>query len=183
MTRPITFVWMVLLAVLITACSATQEIESDLGIDGAPDWVNEGTQAVDNDDGRLIYGVAFAPPVNDVALQTAAADNRARAEIARVVSTYINSTLNDYAASSGEVATSSLEHSLTSSTQTVLNGTKIKGRWRDTKTGNIYSFAELDMAALDDAIAAAAKLSQGFKEFYKENATANFERFLKGESL
>ena len=44
------------LCVLLTACTGgATKIESDLGIKGAPDWVNEGTQAVSNKDGRLIH--------------------------------------------------------------------------------------------------------------------------------
>ena len=34
------------------------------------------------------------------------------------------------------------------------------------------------MKKLDDAISAAEKLSQSFKEYYSKNASANFERFL-----
>ncbi len=168
-----------MLVSVLAACSSSPTIESDLGIDGAPDWVNEGTQAVDNDDGRFVYGVAFAPPLNDVSLQTSTADTRARAEVARMVSTYIDHTLSDYAASTGDSATSSIQQTLNSSTQTVLNGAKIKGHWKDEDTGNIYSFAEMDMEALDDAISTAGKLSQNFKDYYQQKANANFDRFMK----
>lgn len=164
---------------MLGACSSSPKIESDMGIKGAPDWVNEGTQAVDHKDGRYIYGVAFAPPINDESLQTSTADNRARAEVAKVVSTYIDSTLSDYISSTGGSASTNIEQSINSVTQTVLNGAKIKGRWRDKKSGNIYSFAEMDMKSLDDAIAAAGKLSQNFKEYYSQKASANFDRFIK----
>jgi hypothetical protein len=179
MKKPIQPFFLLLAVALMAACSSSPTIESDMGIKGAPDWVNEGTQAVDNDDGRFVYGVAFAAPLNDESLQTSAADSRARAEVAKMVSTYVDHTLSDYSASTGDTATSSIEQNLSSSTQTVLNGAKIKGRWKDKKTGNIYSFAEMDMKALDDAIAAAGKLSQTFKDFYQKNATVNFDRFMK----
>lgn len=168
-------------AVLLAACSSSPKIESDLGIKGAPDWVNEGTQAVSDDGGRLIHGVGSAPVLNDQALQTAAADNRARAEVARIVSTFIDSTLSDYSASAGidSNAELSIEQNINATTQTALNGARIKGRWRDPKTGTIWSFAEMDMKALNDAIAAASKLSGSFKQFYARNANANFDRFVK----
>lgn len=168
-------------ALLLAACSSSPTIESDLGIKGAPDWVNEGTQAVSDDDGRLIYGVGSAPVLNDPALQTAAADNRARAEVARIVSTFIDSTISDYSASAGadSNAALSIEQSISTTTQTALNGARIKGRWRDPNNGTIYSFAEMDMKALGDAIAAAGKLSDSFKRFYSQKANANFDRFVK----
>lgn len=167
-----------LLLPMLVACGGSPTIESDLGIDGAPDWVNEGTQAIEDEGGRFIYGVAFAPPMNDPSLQTATADSRARAELARTVSTYVDSTLSDYSASTGNSASSSIERNITTTTETLLNGSKIKGRWQDKNSGNIYSFAEMDMESLDDAIAAADKLSAEFKKFYSENANANFKRFV-----
>ena len=168
-------------ALLLAACSSSPTVESDLGIEDAPDWVNEGTQAVSDDDGRLIHGVGSAPVLNDEALQTSAADNRARAEVARIVSTFIDSTISDYSASAGAESTAelSIEQSINATTQTALNGAKIKGRWRDPNTGTIYSFAEMDMKALGDAIAAAGKLSTSFKQFYAQKANANFDRFVK----
>ena len=169
----------VLPVMLLMACSGSPKIESDLGIKGAPDWVNEGTQAVDNKNGRFIYGVASAPPLNDDALQTSTADQRARAEVARVVATYVDATLSDYSESTGEDASMSIEQTINSITQTVLNGSSVKGRWRDDNSGNIWSFVEMDMKALDDAIATSAKLSQNFKGYYSGNSGANFERFMK----
>ena len=167
-------------AVLAMAgCSSSTKIESNLSIEGAQGWVNEGTQAVDNKKGRFIYGVASAPPLNDEALQTSTADGRARAEVARVISTYVDSTVSDYSSSTGDDANMSIEQSVNTLTQTVLNGSKIKGRWRDKSSNNIWSFAEMDMKALDDAIAASDKLSQNFKGYYSKNSAANFDRFVK----
>lgn len=172
----------VILSVLggLAACSGKQTIESDMGMSGAPDWVNEGTQAVDDDGGRYIQGVAFAPPLNDESLQISTADSRARAEVARVVSSFVDSTLSDYSASSGDAAVTSIEQTVISSTRTALNGARIKARWKDSETGNIYSFAEMDMETLDDSIGAAGELSQSFKAFFSERANANFERFVQG---
>lgn len=152
-----------------------------MGMSDAPDWVNEGTQAVDDDDGRYIQGVAYAPPLNDQSLQTSTADSRARAEVARVVSSLVDSTLSDYSASTGDTAVSNIEQTVISSTRTALNGVRIKARWKDTDTGNIYSFAEMDMDALDDSIRTASKLSDNFKAFYTNQANANFERFVQGQ--
>jgi len=165
----------------LAACSSTETIESDLGMPNAPDWVNEGTQAVGDDDGSYIQGVAYAPPLNDQSLQTATADSRARAEVARVVSSFVDSTLNDYSASTGDTAVSNIEQTVTSSTRTALNGVRIKARWKDQQTGNIYSFAEMDMDALDYAISTASKLSDSFRVFYNSRASANFERFVQGQ--
>lgn len=164
---------------LITACGGNRTVESDLGIKGAPDWVNEGTQAISDEDGRLIQGVGMAPPLGDESLQVTTADSRARAEIARVISSYVDATLRDYSASSGSRADLAVNNSINTTTQTVLNGAKVKGRWKDPKTGNIYAFAELDLDTLEEAIAAAKSLSTNFKQYFSDNANAGFDRFVK----
>ena len=178
MTRLSTFS-VLFLALALGACSSKTTIESDMGLDNAPDWVNEGTQAVSDDDGRLIHGVGMAPAMGDVSLQKATADNRARAEIARVLSTFVDAVINDYTASTGGVADLNVEREIRSTTQLVLSGARILGHWKDEDTGDVYAFAELDMDAVDKSLETATALSDAFKGHYKQNADANFDRFME----
>ena len=163
----------------LAACSSNTTVESDLGIAGAPDWVNEGTQAIDNDDGQKLHGVGMAPAMNDTSLQKSSADNRARAEIAHILKTYIDSTLNDYTASVGDSADMNVERELRSSSQIALSGSIILGYWKDPNTNDIYAFAELRLDTMDELIAKAENLSDDFKQFYKRNNNANFDRFIQ----
>ncbi len=167
------------LALVLVACSNKTVIESDMGLSDAPDWVNEGTQAVKDDDGRLIHGVGMAPAMGDVSLQKATADNRARAEIARVLSTYVDAVINDYTASSGSDADLNVEREIRSTTQLALSGARILGHWKDEDSGDVYAFAELDMEAVDKSLETATSLSDAFKGHYKQNADANFDRFME----
>jgi hypothetical protein len=167
-------------ATVLFGCSGNETIESDLGIKGAPDWVNEGTQAVSDRDGQLIQGVGMAPPMNDPSLQKSTADNRARAEVARVLSTFIDSTINDYTSNNNGNNSSSVERDIRSATKLALNGAIIKGNWKDKKTGDIYSFSELDMEKVDKAIEAASAMNENFKSFFSTNSNANFDRFVEG---
>ena len=167
------------LALLLAACSSKTTIESDMGLDDAPDWVNEGTQAVNDDDGRLIHGVGMAPAMGDVSLQKATADNRARAEIARVLSTYVDAVIKDYTASTGNDADLNVEREIRSTTQLALSGARILGHWKDEDTGDVYAFAELDMDAVDKSLETATSLSEAFKGHYKESGGANFDRFME----
>ena len=79
-----------LVASALSACSSTTQVESDLSIKGAPDWVNEGTHILNDKDGRLFHGVGLASPMGDMSLQKSVADDRARAEVARVLSSYMD---------------------------------------------------------------------------------------------
>ena len=167
------------LALALAACSSKTTIESDMGLNNAPDWVNEGTQAVSDDGGQLIHGVGMAPPMGDISLQKATADNRARAEIARVLSTYVDAVISDYTASAGGETDMNVEREIRSTTQLVLSGARMLGHWKDEDTGDVYAFAELDMDAVDKSLETATALSDAFKGHYKENADANFERFME----
>jgi hypothetical protein len=167
------------LALALGACSSKTSIESDMGLNNAPDWVNEGTQAVSNDGGRLIHGVGMAPPMGDVSLQKATADNRARAEIARVLSTYVDAVISDYTASTGGETDMNVEREIRSTTQLVLSGARMLGHWKDEDSGDVYAFAELDMDAVDKSLQTATALSEAFKGHYKQNANANFDRFMQ----
>jgi hypothetical protein len=173
-----------LITVLLTAsgCSSKQssaDIETDMKLAGAPAWVNQGTNAISNEEGRLIHGVGSAPAMGDLSLQKATADNRARAEIARIMSTFIDSTIADYSASNGESFDMSVDKTLKSSTRAALSGAVIIGSWRSTESGEVYSFAELDLKKLETSISNADKINQSFKDYSKQNLETNFDRFTK----
>ena len=117
--------------------------------------------------------------MGDISLQKATADNRARAEIARVLSTYVDAVISDYTASAGGETDMNVEREIRSTTQLVLSGARMLGHWKDEDTGDVYAFAELDMDAVDKSLETATALSDAFKGHYKENADANFERFME----
>lgn len=165
---------------LLSACGGGRtHIESDLGIKGAPDWVNEGTQAVSDKKGRLIQGVGMSAALGDFSLQKTTADARARAEIARVLSSYIESTMNDFTASAGGQLDASVEREIKTKTALALSGARILGHWRDKKTGVIYAFAELDMKEVDATLKAATAMSEGFQKYYSQKAASGFDRFVE----
>ncbi|SES64088.1 LPP20 family lipoprotein [Thalassotalea agarivorans] len=169
------------IVVVIVGCSSGTDIESDLGLENAPDWVNEGSKAIDNDDGRLVQGVGSAPKMGDLSLQKSTADNRARAEIARIMSTFMDATMSDYSASNGEEFDMQVQQVIKSSTQIALNGSKIMGNWRDPETGILFSFAELDMSKLKEAVANADIMNKSFQKYFDDEFDANFDRFMKKE--
>ena len=82
--------------ILLTGCSSKTEVDSDLHIKGAPDWVNEGNQMLNDRDGRLFHGIGSAPEMGNLSLQKNTADDRARAELARIFSSYLKVVSNDY---------------------------------------------------------------------------------------
>lgn len=168
------------LLLILVGCSSKTMVESDLGIKGAPDWVNEGTQILNDKGGRYFHGVGQAPPMGDESLQISTADNRARAEVARILSTYIDVVQRDYGAASssaGEVAAEqAVSRQIESLTKTNLSGAEIIGHWRDKKSGNIHSIAELDLKQVKKVVAAGKEMNGGFGPFLESRGDNIFDR-------
>lgn len=172
-----------LLALAVTACSSTTKVESDLGIKGAPDWVNEGTNILNNKDGRLFHGVGSASPMGDMSLQKSIADDRARAEVARVLSSYMDVVSNDYLAEAkagGEnVSEEAVSRQIKALTKVNLTGSRVIGNWRNPKSNIIYSIVELDMKHVKNTLATTQSMNEDFKRYIDISAENIFDRVAK----
>ncbi|HEY5992997.1 MAG TPA: hypothetical protein VIU46_00185 [Gallionellaceae bacterium] len=173
-----------LLVAFVAACSSgPTKVESDLAIKGAPDWVNEGTNILNNKDGRLFHGVGSATAMGDQALQTSTADDRARAEVARILSSYMDVVSSDYqaAAKSGEntVNEESVSRQIKNLTKVNMAGVRIIGRWRDTKTNTIWSIAELDMNHVKSTLAGVQDMNADLKRYIETSGDNIFDRVAK----
>ena len=172
------------LLLILAGCSGKTLVESDLGVKGAPDWVNEGTQIINDKDGRYFHGVGQAPPMGDDSLQISTADNRARAEVARIISTYIEVVQRDYGAASGsgEVVASeqSVSREIESLSKTNISGSEVIGHWKDKRTGNIYSIAELDLEQVKKVVAASKEMNGEFSHFLEFQGDNIFDRKVEG---
>jgi len=174
---------MALFVSAISACSSTTKVESDLGIKGAPDWVNQGTNILSEKDGRLFHGVGSASPMGDMSLQKSVADDRARAEVARVLSSYMDVVSNDYmsSAKAGGANTNeeAVSRQINALTKVNLAGAKVIGNWRDPKTNIIYSIVELDMKQVKSTLAGTQNMNEDLKRYIESSADNIFDRVAK----
>lgn len=165
--------------ILLAACGSTQ-LDSDLNIKGAPDWVNKGTAYVNNKDGRLFHGVGSAGAMGDDALQRSTADDRARAEVARIFSSYLDVASRDYqsASRSGDVkaAEEAVSRQIKNLTQVNLAGTRIVARWLDKRTGVVYAIAEIDTKQVKDTLATTRDMNDNVRRYLQTNADNIFDR-------
>ncbi len=166
-------------AALLAAC-AGRDIESDMGMPNAPDWVNEGTRALAADDGRLFHGVGSAPPMDDRSLQRATADTRARADLAAVLGTYMDTVVADYASTAGsedfDAREQSVRREIEAVTRVNLSGARIIARWKDSESGTIYSLAELDLDHVQQTVSAVETMNPGLRQHIRERGANIFDR-------
>lgn len=180
------YLYLLLLAfgVTLAACSGRTVVESDLGIKDAPDWVNEGSQALNDENGRYIHGLGSAPQMSDQSLQIATADDRARAEVARVLSSYMNVVSQDYTGAAGygadQYGERAVSRQIDNITRLNMSGVRIIAHWKDSKNGTIYSLAELDMRRVRDVVAKVQDMNTGLREHFTANGDRIFDRFSEG---
>ena len=179
-----------LLLTVFAGCSTEPpaKVESNLGIKGAPDWVNKGSSVMNSKDGRMFYGVGSASQMGDIALQKATADDRARAEVARVLSSYLDVVSNDYmaAAKAGQAGDNNVDTSeqivsrqIKNTTRVNMAGARIIGSWRDPKSNTIWSIAELDMNHVKRTMAGVNDMNADLKRYIETSADNIFDRFTK----
>ncbi len=171
---------LLIISLLLVACSSKTQVESDLHIEDAPDWVNEGNQMLSDDDGRLFHGIGSAPPMGDYSLQKNTADDRARAEVARIFSSYLTVATKDYSAAAGQgdeqISEQAISRQIDNLTQINLTGTKIIGRWQDENSGSIWSLAELDLERVSQTLDKAMQMSPALREFLSREGESIFDR-------
>ena len=172
-----------LIAVAFSACSSKTKVESDLGLKGAPDWVNQGSNILNDKNGRLFHGVGSASTTGDMSLQKSVADDRARAEVARILSSYMDVVTNDYMSSAkaggDNVSEEAVSRQIKALTKVNLTGARIIGNWRDPKTNIIYSIAELDMNHVKSTLAGTHDMNDDLRRYIKSSADNIFDRIAK----
>jgi hypothetical protein len=168
------------ITMFLSACAGKTMVESDLGMSNAPDWVNEGTQYLNDNDGRLFHGVGQAPAMGDASLQMSSADNRARAEVARILSSFMDVVSNDYssaAASEGrQVSQQNVSREISNLTQVNLTGVRIIGHWKNEKDGTVFSIAELDMQHMQGTLNAVKDMNSDLKRYLSTEGQNIFDK-------
>jgi cytosine/adenosine deaminase-related metal-dependent hydrolase len=120
--------------------------------------------------------IGVASGIKNRAMLISTADNRARAEIAKILETYVAYLAKDYIASTtaGDMEASTeeqhVEQALKTFTKTTLHGTQIIDRWRDPADGSLFSVCEMDLFAFKDALDEYKELDAQARDYVRENA-------------
>ena len=166
----------VLLAVglfLMTGCASAP---AKLDEPEMPQWVYKGSGAFDDDKGKVFYGVGIASGISNKALLFSTADNRARAEVAKTLETYVAVLAKDYMASTtaGDMSASSeeqhVEQALKTFSKTTLHGATIIDHWQDPEDKTMYSLCQLDLLAFQEALDNYKELDEKVRDYVRENA-------------
>lgn len=157
------------------------------GCGGPPTWVKKGSGPYNEKDGRAFYGVGAIAGVKNDPLAWEAAENRARADIARSFETYTAYLMRDYAASTtgGDFTKSTEEQNVERAIKTfsavTLSGVRPVDRYKDVKTGTYYVLTKMSLKEVQDAIQQSRELNSQVRDFIRKNSERLFDRLEKEE--
>lgn len=143
------------LAAVMSGCGPGVAVDEPSGVHEAfasgPAWVNKGGAAFPDDKGKAIYGVGSFSGSKNPALGRIAVDQRARAEVGKVLKTFVASVTKDYmkhaiagdmsAAEEGQV----VENVQKAITKVTLVGCEIVDRHYDKNFNMWHALAKLEM--------------------------------------
>lgn len=167
------------LAVMWTVgCGGRQAGEAPQNLVGVdyPDWVTKGSGAFDAGEERIFYGVGSVTGIKNHALARTTADNRGRAEIAKIFEVYSASLMKDYMASTtaGDMTASAEEQHVEQAIKTfsaaTLSGVQIIDHWFHPTDGTVYALAKLDLNSFKDNLGKMNELSDRVRDYVKKNA-------------
>ena len=162
-----------LVILLISACEST------------PKWVKTGDYK--GEDAKAFYGIGEVMGIHNEPLAWDVAENRARAQMVKQLSTYTAYLMRDYAASTatGNVKTTDEEQHIETATKTfaaaTLNGVRSVDRYKDEKKGIYYVVVKMNLEDVKNMMAQSNELNREMREFVRQNADRAFERLEKEE--
>jgi hypothetical protein len=153
--------------------------------ESTPKWVKTGTYA--GQDSKAFYGIGEVMGIHNEPLAWDTAENRARAQMAKVLSTYTAYLMRDYAASTaaGDFKRTTEEQNIEEATKTftaaTLNGVRPVDRYKDEKKGIYYVVVKMDLEDVKDMLTQSKELNSQMRDFVRKNADRAFERLEKEE--
>ena len=172
---------------LFGACSSIPQIPDApkaLSEYKAPKWALIGGGAFTDDKGKAFYGVGSATGIKNYSLQRQVADDRARADLAKVFEFYVETLTKDYQAhtTAGSFDVSTEEQNAEAAVKvvvsTTLRGVTIVDHFEIPERRELISLARLDYDAFKQNVTQAEEfkqLPQQVREDIKDRADALHE--------
>ena len=153
--------------------------------ESTPKWVKSGTYT--GQDAKAFYGIGEVMGIRNEPLAWDAAENRARAQMVKILSTYTAYLMRDYAASTtvADFKNTAEEQHIEEATKTfaaaTLNGVRSVDRYQDEKKGIYYVVVKMDLDDVKDMLTQSKELNGQMRDFVRKNADRAFDRLEKEE--
>ena len=155
---------------------------------GAPAWVNTNGLSDSRCHHGNICGVDLASGIDDKSLAMDTADNRARFKVAQVLKDKVSGIADDlraqeaaghtYSGRDPELGIKNFQHDFVDLT---LTGANIIDRWRDSKTGDIYSLCLLDVKSMQETLDKISNLSTEMRHRIRKDMTKSLHELREAQ--
>jgi hypothetical protein len=151
-----------------------------------PEWVLRGSGAFGGEAGKAFYGVGSVSGIRNQALARTTADNRARAETAKIFETYVAFLMKDYMASTtaGELSAASQEQHIENAIEVfsaaTLSDVQIVDHWFH-PDGTVFALAQLDLESFTIALPKMRELALQLRNYLRKNADRAFADLASGK--
>ena len=165
-----------------TGCTGKHKL-----VPGAPEWVNRGSGAFDDEGEKVFYGIGAVTGISSQPLAVQTADQRARADIAKQLDTYVANLYRDYqtstAATMGKqvVEEQHVEESLKTFTQVSVRGARVVDHWKDPVTNTVYTLARVDLEGVKATLEQMQQLQPELRGYVRSNAEKAFNEISREE--
>jgi len=169
------------LLLLVTACASNKsQLNAEIDAQGQPKWVTRGTSTIRTAAGRYFRGVAYAKTGGDFSRQTSIADNRARAELERIVSSYIEIVSRDFMASESTLLApinhQQIMRNIEAITKQNMQGVRVDSHWQDMDADKVYAIAIIDMQHMRQRLERTPNLEPVFLDYFRTEGSKIFDR-------
>ena len=154
---------------------------------GAPKWVKDGSGAFQSDT-KAFYAVGAIKGIKNKPVAIKTADNRARAELEKVLQTYSASLMRDYATSSAvddfmePTDEQMVEQAIKMFSATTLSDVQIVKHWTDNDEDITYALAKLALDDFEERIEQARAFNIDVREYLRTNVDRLFDHFSAEEA-
>lgn len=173
--------WAQRAAVLAAICT----ILGLVGCQSTPQWVKTGSYKPE--EAKAFYSMGEVMGIRNEPLAWDAAENRARAQMVKILSTYTAYLMRDYAASTAglDLTRTAEEQHVEVATKTfaaaTLNGVRPVDRYKDEKQGIYYVVVKMELDDVKDMLMHSTELNSQMRDYVRKNADRAFERLEKEE--
>jgi hypothetical protein len=173
--------WVARAAVLATTCA----LLSLVACESTPKWVKTGSYKPE--EAKAFYSMGEVMGIRNEPLAWDAAENRARAQMVKILSTYTAYLMRDYTASTAglDLKKTAEEQHVEEATKTfaaaTLNGVRPVDRYKDEKKGIYYVVVKMELEDVKDMLMQSKELNSQMRDFVRKNADRAFERLEKEE--
>ena len=175
----------------LSPCATPKPTASPVA-NNAPEWVNKGGGAFKDAAGaKVFYGVGAVQGVRNIPLARIAADDSGRADIAKIMNSYVTALTKSYmnSVTAGAMDKSSEEQMVTSTMKNfakfTLHGAVPVDHWvdrSDPASSIVYALVKLDMAAIQASLNESKELDSKVRDYVKANAEKAFDELAAEEA-